>query len=244
MHKELTLDRIRAVLARLEETIIFALIERSQFRLNRPVYRPRALGTALGDRCLVDFLLHGTEVLHSQLRRYTSSDEHPFFSDLPEPILEHLDYPHVLVTDGTLNFNDRIREIYEQHIVTRICAEGDDGQYGSSAVNDVVCLQALSKRVHYGEFVAESKFQADKEKYAPLIAAGDRGAIVSLLTDAEVEINVIQRVREKTSQYAGLIQAADDSTLTPETVVKIYKEWVIPLNKEVQVEYHFRRPVM
>ncbi|MDP6523006.1 MAG: chorismate mutase [Kiritimatiellia bacterium] len=244
MHKELTLDRIRAVLARLEETIIFALIERSQFSLNRVVYLPGALGVALGDRSLINFLLHGTEVLHSQLRRYTSSDEHPFFSDLPDPILERLDFPDVLVTDGTLNFNARIREVYEQHVVTQICAEGDDGQYGSSAVNDVVCLQALSKRIHYGEFVAESKFQAYTDRYAPLIAAGDREGLVSLLTDTEVEINVVQRVREKTAQYAGLIQAANDSTLTPEIVVKIYKDWVIPLNKEVQVEYLLRRPVL
>jgi hypothetical protein len=32
----------------------------------------------------------------------------------------------------------------------QVCKEGDDGQYGSAAVCDVLSLQALSKRIHYG----------------------------------------------------------------------------------------------
>jgi hypothetical protein len=32
---------------------------------------------------------------------------------------------------------------------------GDDGNYGSSAVCDTECLQALSKRIHFGKFIAE-----------------------------------------------------------------------------------------
>lgn len=243
MHKELRLDRIRAVLARLEETIIFALIERSQFKANTVIYRPGKLGSALGDESLVDFLLHGTECLHSQLRRYTSSDEHPFFSDLPDPILEPLNEPPVLESDGSQSMNITIREMYEQQVIQEICDAGDDGQYGSSAVNDVLCLQALSKRVHYGQFVAESKFQAAANKYRPLIQSGDRQGVVDLLTDETVERNVINRVREKTSQYMRLIQDADDSSLTPEAVVRIYQDWIIPLNKKVQEDYLLKRPI-
>lgn len=40
-----------------------------------------------------------------------------------------------------------------------IAAAGDDGNYGSAATLDVLCLQALSKRIHYGKFVAEAKFR-------------------------------------------------------------------------------------
>jgi hypothetical protein len=40
-----------------------------------------------------------------------------------------------------------------------IAAPGDDGNYGSAATLDVLCLQALSKRIHYGKFVAEAKFR-------------------------------------------------------------------------------------
>lgn len=42
---------------------------------------------------------------------------------------------------------------------TAIAAPGDDGNYGSAATLDVLCLQALSKRIHYGKFVAEAKFR-------------------------------------------------------------------------------------
>ena len=41
-----------------------------------------------------------------------------------------------------------------------ICEAGDDGHHGSSVVADVACLQAISERVHYGVFVAESKYTA------------------------------------------------------------------------------------
>jgi chorismate mutase len=42
-----------------------------------------------------------------------------------------------------------------------ITTAGDDSNYGSSGVLDVLCLQALSKRVHYGKFVAEAKFRCN-----------------------------------------------------------------------------------
>jgi hypothetical protein len=40
-----------------------------------------------------------------------------------------------------------------------IATPGDDGNYGSAATLDVLALQALSKRIHYGKFVAEAKFR-------------------------------------------------------------------------------------
>lgn len=40
-----------------------------------------------------------------------------------------------------------------------ITEEGDDGNYGSAATLDVLALQALSSRIHYGKFVAEAKFR-------------------------------------------------------------------------------------
>lgn len=48
---------------------------------------------------------------------------------------------------------------YVSEIVPMICEPGDDEQHGSSVVCDVNALQALSRRVHLGKFVAESKFQ-------------------------------------------------------------------------------------
>lgn len=53
----------------------------------------------------------------------------------------------------------RLTPRYVSEIVPMICEPGDDEQHGSSVVCDVNALQALSRRVHLGKFVAESKFQ-------------------------------------------------------------------------------------
>ena len=51
-------------------------------------------------------------------------------------------------------------------------------------------LQALSKRVHYGKFVAEAKFLEQREEYTKLIKRRDSDAIMDLLTNAAVEKQV------------------------------------------------------
>lgn len=48
-----------------------------------------------------------------------------------------------------------------------ITTAGDDSNYGSAGVLDVLCLQALSKRIHYGKFVAEAKFRCASACLAP-----------------------------------------------------------------------------
>jgi hypothetical protein len=58
-------------------------------------------------------------------------------------------------------------------------------------------LQALSKRIHYGKFVAEAKFQAQPEKYSQLISQRDSQGILDLLTDRAVELKAGRRC------YAG-----------------------------------------
>lgn len=50
--------------------------------------------------------------------------------------------------------------------------------------------QALSKRIHYGKFVAEAKFLAQREEYSALIAKGDAQGLMRLLTNEEVENQV------------------------------------------------------
>ena len=54
--------------------------------------------------------------------------------------------------------------------------------------------QALSKRIHYGKFVAEAKFRKQTDEYRALIARQDGAAILELLTDRAVELKVCMRV--------------------------------------------------
>ena len=53
-----------------------------------------------------------------------------------------------------------------------------------------VCSQALSKRIHYGMFVAEAKFRKQTDEYTQLIQRQDGAAILELLTDRAVELKV------------------------------------------------------
>ena len=51
-------------------------------------------------------------------------------------------------------------------------------------------VQALSKRVHYGKFVAEAKFLAQTAEYTELIRKQDGAGIMELLTNKAVEKQV------------------------------------------------------
>jgi chorismate mutase len=240
MSQQLRLDHVRSVLARLEETLLFGFIERAQFRVNAVIYQPGALGPALGEESLVSHLLHETERIHARLRRYTSPDEQPFFADLPPPILSALRFHDNPLAPNTVNINDRIRTAYECEIVPFLCEPGDDGQYGSSAVCDITSLQAVSKRIHYGKFVAESKFREQPETYSALARAGDAATVAARILDPEVEAAVLRRIERKARSY-GVEIGAPESALDPGVFVEIYRRWIIPMNKAVQVAYLLAR---
>jgi chorismate mutase len=243
MNPLLQLDNIRSVLIRQEETIIFALVERAQFRVNARVYRPGGIAIPEFEGSFVDFLLHGTEALHAKVRRYQSPDEHPFTDNLPPPLLEAIDHGSPLARN-TININARIKALYEETIVPEICAAGDDEQYGSTAVCDVACLQALSKRIHYGKFVAESKFRSDPATYGTAVKAGDAEQLLKLVTDLAVEEKLCARVRRKAAAYGqDLTEPSGEYKIEPEFVAELYRDHIIPLTKDVEVAYLLQHPV-
>lgn len=307
----LSLPSIRSTLIRQEETIIFALIERSQFRQNAEVYQKGAalsadLGAPVGSTVpseeeklsFLEYMLVGTEVLHSGVRRYTSPEEHAFFpSRLPQGmILNPLDYPDDLLSStggaAEVNFNEILLKKYIDVVVPSIAGEGDDEQYGSTVLADIAVLQALSRRVHYGKFVAESKYRSDPEGYQKLVDNNDAEGVMKLLTNAKVEEQVLRRARLKAATYGrepmlsslppidgdgevgGGGSATDESTaiiaaaaasavvaaveamkadeggednsgrsskVDPTVIESIYRNIIIPLTKDIEVAYLFRR---
>ncbi|THG94249.1 hypothetical protein EW145_g8178, partial [Phellinidium pouzarii] len=249
----LSLERIRSTLVRLEDTIIFSLIERAQFAHNARIYARGGIGelTALGvEGSWLEWFLKETESFH---------DEYPFTpaSELPAPLLPTLKYPSLLHAN-TVNVNPTILSLYIA-LVPRITqaasrrasdsvANDDDGQYGSAATLDVEVLQALSKRVHFGKFVSESKFRADPAAFVAHIVARDRAALGDLITKPEVERRLLKRVRNKARLYGQ--EVGEDGVPTPvptpvaeaeaagkievESVVELYEHYIIPLTKEVE----------
>jgi len=300
----LSLDSIRSTLIRQEETIIFALIERSQFRQDKICYDPDGFndlaappGIKSTDKngevvsvSLLNHMLMGTEELHSRVRRYLSPEEHAFFPDnLPDagrPMsgLEELDYPTDLLSSiggaSMINFNPILLEKYTDWILTKISQKGDDEQHGSAVVCDIAVLQAVSRRVHYGKFVAESKYRSDPEAYQQLIENDDAAGVMKLLTNVSVEEKVLQRARLKAATYgreplstialpdlecndtASIVAAAAASAaaaavealvrndvsnsssktkVNPTCIETIYRDFIIPLTKDIEVAYLFLR---
>lgn len=194
--------------SRLEDTITFHLIERCQFPLNQTIYKPGGVKIPGSDLSLMDWMLREQERLQSKVRRYQSPDEYPFFPDaLAEPILAPLKYPEIL-HENDINVNDMIKERYINQILPAACKTReweDRGEaqenYGSAATCDVSALQALSRRIHFGKFVAESKFRSETERFVALIRAEDREGIDAAITNKAVEEKVLERLRLKAKTY-------------------------------------------
>eukprot|EP01018_Ginkgo_biloba_P014310 Gb_37545 [translate_table: standard] len=248
LSQTLTLDSIRESLIRQEDSIIFNLLERAQYCFNAPTYDASEFSVPGFQGSLIQFMLKETELLHEKVGRYESPDEHAFFpDDLPEPLLPPLHYPQVLhAAAASVNINSEIWNMYFNELLPRFAAEGDDGNYGSTAVCDVSCLQALSKRIHYGKFVAEAKFRDAPEEYEPAIREQDKERLMNLLTFESVEAMVQRRVELKAMAYGKEVSLGGTGVtpaykIQPSLVASLYGEWVMPLTKKVQVEYLLRR---
>lgn len=244
-------QELTAVLcSRLEDTITFHLIERVQFPLNGTIYKAGAIQIPDSDLSFLDWTLRERERLDSLIRRFQSPDEYPFFPDaLQQPILQPLHYPKILYKN-TVNVNQEIKKYYIEQFLPAACADfgrGDRGEtqenYGSAATCDIACLQALSRRIHFGKFVAESKFQTEPEKFTKLIQAEDRKGIDDAITNKAVELKVIERVRLKAKTYGmdPATGAEGPAKINVEAVVSMYRDFVIPLTKVVEVEYLMQR---
>jgi chorismate mutase len=241
MRHEPELNNIRSALIRLEETIIFALIERSQFGRNGIIYQDDGVKIPGHTGSYMMYFLHETEKYHARVRRYTAPDENPFTKNLPEPFVISSTYVWpIKKTD--ININDKILSVYINEIIPLICSIDDDGNYGSSSVNDVNILQALSKRIHYGKFVAESKYQKDTAEYDHLIQEINAEEIMKKLTDEAVENEILERVRLKAMTYGQEPNAVNlIFKVKPAVIQDIYFKYIIPFTKEVEVMYLIKR---
>jgi len=108
--------------------------------------------------------------------------------------------------------------------------------------------------VYQGKYVAEAKFQDPdlQPKYIQLIKAKNRKAIEDLLTNEKVEEALLRRLRRKALTYGQDITESDSIIedknpihkhlkIDVDVVVELYEKWVIPLTKEVEVEYLLQR---
>jgi len=230
VQKEVSLQEVRQKLARLEDSILFSLIGRSEFKTNRLMYVPGGVEVPGFDGSFFDYLLLGSEKLQASAGRYLDKTEYPFSEGLPTSLAHRKIDPCPLPEGLNVNRNREIKTIYLSEIPS-FCEEGDDNQYGAAALWDIRCLQDLSRRIHFGMFVAESKYQQDSQGYAELVKDKDVKGIVDKLRNIQVEEQVLSRLKEKGKRYG----------FNPDLVYSFYKDKVIPMTIDVEVEYLFKR---
>ncbi|KAI6247435.1 Chorismate mutase [Erysiphe necator] len=246
----LDLKHIREQLIRMEETITFQLIERIQFPLNSTVYKQGAVKIPKSNLSFLDWTLREREKTDSLIRRYQSPDEHPFFPDaLLKPILQPLIYPKILHKNN-INLNNKIKRYFIDKVLPSICRDfgredrGEQAEnYGSTVTADIQCLQTLSRRIHFGKWVAEFKYLENPEAFTAMIKAGDRQAIAKAITKPAVEQKVLERIRLKSKIYSTDPCESSDKgpKINVDAVVSMYRDCVIPYTKEVEVEYMMQR---
>lgn len=251
MKKETVLDlnNIRRALVRMEDTIVFALIERSQFYSSPSVYERNKYSFKGFDGSFLDWALVQMEIAHSQIRRYEAPDQTPFFPEVMLPsILPPINYPKILASySEEIVENKEIMKYYVEKIVPKIsCKDGDQLENsGSVSVSDIECLQAISRRIHFGKFVAEAKYQNDKPSYIKMILAKDTDKILESITNLAVEEKILERLIEKGNAYGTdptlKYSQKPQSKVDPEVIAQLYKDWMIPLTKKIEVDYLLRR---
>lgn len=242
----MTLELIAAKLEGLEETIIYKLMDRAQFKKNDIIYRSGESGfdEEKSGMSLFDIRLLYTESMDAEFGRFMQPEERPFCKMLPDP-------KRVVITEkeSFLNIDDYnkinltvdIKKAYLK-ILNSLCLTGDDGQYGSSVEHDIFALQALARRIHFGAlYVAESKFRDNPEKYSELINNDDTGALMDLLTRADVEERILNRVKEKVIHIQSQINEKVRRRIDPDLVLDFYRTYIIPLTKKGEILYLLNR---
>ena len=99
----LKLDNVRQSLIRQEDSIIFALIERSQYKVNDKIYKTNSIDVPCYDAktgvrsSMIEFMLREREQMDGKIRRYTSPDEHAFYPEsLPPLVIPPMNFGEVL----------------------------------------------------------------------------------------------------------------------------------------------------
>ncbi|GAB2285948.1 Chorismate mutase [Dionaea muscipula] len=227
----ITLDSIRETLVNQEDTIIFSLIQRANYPTNSRAYAASPGGTIHGiPGSLAEFVVRQTEAVQAKAGRYENPEEIPFFPEnLPPPLVGPENFPQVLYPAAAAVNVKHGQELFLMAVFL-----------------SVGVAWALSRRIHYGRFVAEVKFLDAPGEYVPLIRAKDKDGIMKLLTDEKVENMVKKRVKKKAMVFGQEVGNNDTIIegkykVDPSVVYHLYSEWEILLTKVVEVDYLLRR---
>ena len=101
--------------------------------------------------------------------------------------------------------------------------------------------------LHAGMFVSESKFRSAPADFIPHIYTRNTEALAGLITKPAVEAALLKRLAKKAAFYGQELDAGgnpkttldqvekDNLKIDVEEVVGLYRDYIIPLTKEVEV---------
>ena len=126
-------------------------------------------------------------------------------------------------------------EKYFNLLLPKITEEGEDENLGSAVTADINLLQALSRRIHLGKLVAQSKYDSNKDLYSNLHTDED---YFTKLTNLEVENSILVRLKNKINNFNDeLVTNFPSIRFKPSEIVDIYRDFIIPETKRVQISY-------
>ncbi len=249
---ERALRKVAGRLQSIEKRVVSLLLERAQFRRNNNAYKKGKTDykQAKPGESFLDARLREYEEVDARAGRYKAHEEVPFNQDLPEPDRKVVVSPKDRYSGVTLEEDNRIDitpKIYKkyQNILNHLCIAGNDkDQQGSATEWDIPLLRALSERIHYGAmYVAECKFNMDPEGYTKLIKAGDRKGLKKKLRRKKIELEIYARVRERVNNEQKSEDKKVRRIINPQNVVRFYRNVIIPLTLEGEVEYLMQKKI-
>lgn len=222
---DISLAEIRSILEKAEDSIIFALLERSQYQRNEAT------------QSTFETLLQLTEQAQAKAGRYNCPEETPFTRTTRYGTTKQYKLASYLTKHHLdISYNDRLLQYYFKQLLPEITEAGEDENPGSSAVSDISLLQAVSRRIHLGKVVAESKLRRDL-RFSRQVNQSD-SEILAQITDDGRENIVLDRVMRKAEQYLAVFQTSHHpSRLTPKSISNFFQNFIIPTTKQVQVDY-------
>nr|GMD92152.1 chorismate mutase 2 isoform X2 [Ipomoea batatas] len=114
----------------------------------------------------------------------------------------------------------------QEKLLPLLAKKGDDENYAVTASSDLQLLQALSRRIHCGQIVAEVKFRDNPDKYKEAIRGQDRDALMKLVTFEAVEEKVKKRVAKKARVFGRQV-TLDHTDNATETYKKSRTQWLM-----------------
>ncbi|KAK0553757.1 chorismate mutase aro7 [Tilletia horrida] len=249
------LTAIRNVLEQMENYILFALLERSQYPLDPSLYTkpvPSQYVDLVGSKkrhgSVLDWYLDQDEASLARTGQWDLPAQTPFTDrkHLPKSaIASPPKYPTVLHGAGAnFDVNAALLQTYINQTLPSLqlvqVARGRKSvnpALGPTLSADASLLHALSSRTLIGRYVAESKFESNTSLYTDYIRHRDLAALTTLITNKTVEDQNVARVRTKMAVFSTGGNAEQADQILVDAAGSLYKDVLIPLTKQVEIGY-------